>query len=312
MEYRHLTGLIAAPFTPMFADGSLNLTLIPAYYLMLKTNNVSGAFICGSTGEGVSLTLEEKKRVAMAWADVAAGDDDFQVITFVGGTCVADCIDLSKHARSLGLYAVAYTAPFYFKPASVKVIADIGAEIAASVPDMPVYYYHIPVLTGVNFPMIELLKEVGHIKNFAGIKFTYEDLDDFKACVEYQNGKYDMLWGRDEMMIDALAVGAKGSVGSTFNYASSIYIQLMKAFEAGDLTTAKALQAKACAMIDLLGKYGGIATGKAYMKRIGMDCGEFRLPVTNMSSDAMKQFIADTNSLGFDSYCNKLASAVNA
>jgi N-acetylneuraminate lyase len=153
---------------------------------------------------------------------------------------------------------------------------------------------------------------VGHIKNFAGIKFTYEDLDDFKACVEYNNGKYDMLWGRDEMMIDALAVGAKGSVGSTFNYASSIYIKLMEAFEAGDLTTAKALQAKACAMIDLLGKYGGIATGKAYMKRIGMDCGEFRLPVTNMSSEAMEQFIADTKALGFDSYCNKLASAVNA
>jgi N-acetylneuraminate lyase len=312
METRHLTGLIAAPFTPMHADGTLNLSLIPAYYRMLKQNNVSGAFICGSTGEGVSLTLEEKKRVAEAWAKVAVGDDDFQVMPLVGGTCIADCIDLSKHARSMGLYAVAYTAPFYFKPSSVRVIAAIGAEIATSVPDMPVYYYHIPVLTGVNFPMIDLLKEVGHIKNFAGIKFTYEDLEDFKACVEYQNGKYDMLWGRDEMMFDALAVGAKGSVGSTFNYASSLYIKLMNAFEAGDLATAKALQAQACTMIDLLGKYGGIATGKAYMKRIGMDCGEFRLPVTNMSGEAMKQFIADTDSLGFDSYCNKLASAVNA
>ncbi len=312
MENSHLTGLIAAPFTPMYPDGSLNLALIPAYYQMLKKNSVSGAFICGSTGEGVSLTLEEKKRVAMAWAEVTAGDDDFQVITLVGGTCVADCIDLARHAQAIGLYAVAYTAPFYFKPASVKVIAAIGAEIATSIPGMPVYYYHIPVLTGVNFPMIDLLHEVGDIKNFAGIKFTYEDLDDFKACAEFNNGRYDMLWGRDEMMIDALAVGAKGSVGSTFNYASSIYIKLMKAYESGEIEIAKALQKQACDMIDLLGKYGGIATGKAYMKRIGFDCGEFRLPVTNMSSALMEQFVAETTALGFDSYCNKLASPVNA
>lgn len=311
MENSHLTGLIAAPFTPMHADGSLNLELIPAYYQMLKKNNVKGAFICGSTGEGVSLTLEEKKQVAVAWAQAVGRDQDFKVITLVGGTCVADCIDLSEHAQSLGLYAVAYTAPFYFKPASVKVIADIGAEIAKHVPGMPVYYYHIPVLTGVNFPMIDLLKQAGHIENFAGIKFTYEDLDDFKACVEFQDGKYDMLWGRDEMMIDALAVGAKGSVGSTFNYASSIYIKLMNAFEADDMDTARALQKQACDMIDLLGKYGGIATGKAYMKRIGLNCGEFRLPVTNMNAEAMELFVAETAALGFDAYCNKLSTAVN-
>jgi N-acetylneuraminate lyase len=234
------------------------------------------------------------------------------VITLVGGTCVADCIDLAQHAQSSGLYAVAYTAPFYFKPASVKVIAAIGAEIAKSVPGMPVYYYHIPVLTGVNFPMIDLLKELGGIENFAGIKYTYEDLEDFKACVDFNHGNYDILWGRDEMMIDALALGAKGSVGSTFNYAASLYIDLMEAFEKGDQETAKAYQRKACDMIDLLGKYGGIATGKAFMKKMGLDCGEFRLPVTNMSAGSMEKFMAETTALGFDSYCNTLASPVNA
>ena len=55
MATQHLKGLIAAPFTPMHKDGSLNLSVIPAYYEMLKANGVSGAFICGSTGEGVSM-----------------------------------------------------------------------------------------------------------------------------------------------------------------------------------------------------------------------------------------------------------------
>ena len=72
MIMQHIHGLVAAPFTPMNEDGSLNLGLIPAYYRLLKENNVKGAFICGSTGEGVSLTLAERKAVAEAWAACAA------------------------------------------------------------------------------------------------------------------------------------------------------------------------------------------------------------------------------------------------
>ncbi|MEN9351007.1 MAG: hypothetical protein RL372_1985, partial [Bacteroidota bacterium] len=82
---KHLEGLIAAPFTPFHKDGSLNLDMIPAYYQMLQSNKVTGAFICGSTGEGVSLTLEEKKLVMSAWA-IAVGDNpNFTVIPFLGG-----------------------------------------------------------------------------------------------------------------------------------------------------------------------------------------------------------------------------------
>lgn len=306
---KHLKGLIAAPFTPMHQDGSLNLTIIPEYYQMLKQNQVKGAFICGSTGEGASLTLAEKKHVAEAWAGAVGNDKDFDIITLLGGTCVADCINLANHAKSLGLYAVAYTAPYYFKPSSVGILAEIGAEIASHVPGIPIYYYHIPVLTGVNFPMVDLLKEVdGKIDDFAGIKYTYEDLADYEACVNYADGRYDVLFGRDEMMIDALAVGAKGAVGSTFNYASSLYIELIEAYAAGDLEIARALQEKACQMIDLLGRYGGIATGKAFMKLIGINCGEFRLPVKNMSKADFEQFSADAEQLHFATYCNKLAA----
>jgi N-acetylneuraminate lyase len=59
-------------------------------------------------------------------------------------------------------------------------------------------------------------------------------------------------------------------------------------------------------MIRLLGKYGGIATGKAYMKKIGMDCGEFRLPISNMSDEQFKLFSADVDALGFSDYASKI------
>src|SRR6187549_2580170 len=123
MTTQHLEGLIAAPFTPMHADGSLNLSVIPAYYEFLKANDITGAFICGSTGEGVSMTNAEKKQVAQAWASCTYGDQDFKVMMFLGGTSIADCKDLALYAQEMNLYAVSFTAPFYFKPADVEILA---------------------------------------------------------------------------------------------------------------------------------------------------------------------------------------------
>ena len=161
---------------------------------------------------------------------------------------------------------------------------------------------------GVGFQMIDLLKAVdGIIPNFAGIKYTHEDFMDFLSCLHFNNGKYDMLWGRDENMLAALAIGANGAVGSTFNYAAPLYYKLIDAFNRGDLKEAQQLQQQSIDMIRLLGKYGGIATGKAYMKLVGMDCGEFRLPVKNMSPENFELFKQEVDSLNFKQYCSRQA-----
>jgi len=116
----------------------------------------------------------------------------------------------------------------------------------------------------------------------------------------FKNGKYDMLWGRDENMLPALSIGAKGAVVSTFNYIAPLYHNLIEAFNNGDLKTAALYQQQSIDLIRLLGKYGGIATGKAYMKLIGLDCGEFRLPVKNMSALNFEAFKKDVEGLNFD------------
>ncbi|MBZ4191382.1 dihydrodipicolinate synthase family protein [Niabella beijingensis] len=305
-SYEKLTGLIAAPFTPMKASGELNLELVPAYYRFLKNNGVSGAFINGSTGEGASQSVEEKKQVMQAWANATRNDAAFKVITLVGGTALNDCEEMAAYTQQLGLYAVSFTAPFYFKPADAAALAACCRRVAAAAPATAFYYYHIPVLTGCNIPMYDLLLAVnGSIPNFAGIKYTHEDFMDFLSCMYVENGRYDMLWGRDENMLPALALGSSGAVGSTYNYAAPLYHDLIAAFKNGALDKARELQQKAIDMIRLLGKYGGIATGKAYMKLAGLDCGEFRLPVKNMSAASFEAFRKDVDALGFSGFCSK-------
>jgi N-acetylneuraminate lyase len=121
--------------------------------------------------------------------------------------------------------------------------------------------------------------------------------------MNYADRKYDMLWGRDENMLSALVLGNKGAVGSTYNYAAPLYLALMEAYDKGELEKANALQQQSIDMITLLGKYGGISVGKAYMKLIGLDCGAFRLPVKNMSVEQFELFTEDAVKVGFQGFC---------
>ena len=294
-------GLVAAPFTPMDRNGDLNTDIISGYYSFLETNGVSGAFINGSTGEGVSLTQKERQLNAVCWAECLKAGGKIRVINLVGGTSYQECIENALFSAEIGLSAIAVLAPYYFKPGSDTKLAEFVARVGEAVPAMPVYFYHIPVLTGVNIPMAGFLEKIsGMLPNFAGIKYTHEDFMDFLTCLNYKDGTYDMLWGRDECMLSALVLGCRGAVGSTYNYAAPLYLALIDAFNNNDLVLARQLQQKSISMIALLGKYGGIATGKAFMRFIGMECGEFRLPVKNMDREAYDNFAADVRLLGIE------------
>jgi N-acetylneuraminate lyase len=295
MTVQKIQGLIAAPFTPMHDDGSLNLDIIPKYANHLIENGVKGVFICGSTGEGVSMTLDEKLKVMAAWSKTTL----FKVM-LVGGTSLEECKFLARQAATMDFDAFALIPPFYFKPANVSVLADCCAEVAAAAPNLPFYYYHIPVLAGSGFPMLPLLEAASQrIPNFVGIKYTDENLMDYAQCLQFKNQKFDLIWGRDEVLISAMAMGAKSGIGSTYNYAAPIYHALMTHYENGDMAKALEYQHKSIEIVRLLGKYGGIRVGKAFMKAIGIDCGHFRLPITRMSDAEYQAFLNELNQIGF-------------
>ena len=299
-------GLVAAPFTPMDSRGEINLELIPEYYSLLEKNGITGAFINGSTGEGPSLTQKEKHLHAAEWSKCLKSSGKVRVINLVGGTSYKECIDNAIMSRELGLSAIAVLGPYYYKPVSDGQLAEFIAKIGEAVPELPVYYYHIPVLTGVNIAMLGFLKRIsGMLPNFTGIKFTHEDCMDFISCLNYMDGRFDLLWGRDECLLSALVIGCKGAVGSTYNYAAPLYHSIIESFKNNNMAEAVRLQLKSVEMISLLGKYGGIATGKAFMKYIGMDCGKFRSPVINMTDSRFKEFEKDVKLLGIDELFSK-------
>jgi N-acetylneuraminate lyase len=297
-----IEGLITAPFTPFDKDSKVNLQIISDLAKFYKQNGIAGVFICGTTGESSALTFDEKKTLFETWSKYKS--DDFKVIAFLGGTCIEECRQLAMVAERCALDAVAITAPYYFKPSGVEELAAFCGEVAAAT-TLPFYYYHIPSFTGVYFNMYDLLLCVdGKIANFAGIKFTYENMMDYQRCLNYKNKKYNILWGRDEMLLSALIVGATGAVGSTYGYSAPVYLKIIDAYKKMDFETARTLQLKATEYITFLHRYGS-STGKAFMKAVGMDCGNYRLPIRNLNDDQMQQFLAELQLTDFDDYCSK-------
>lgn len=278
-------GLVAAPFTPFNADLSVNLAVIPAYARLLRDNGVSAAFVCGTTGEGISMTQAERMAVAETWMKHA--DERLRVIVHVGHNCLADAQELSRHAAQIGASAIAAYAPSFFKPRDHDELVDWCARLASAAPSVPFYYYNIPSMTGVSLkvaPFLEKAKDA--IPSLAGIKYTYEDLADYQECVRFEHGRYDILFGRDELLLEGWERQALGAVGSTYNYAAPLYLKLLAHLQAGRAADARALQDKAIKMIAVCNGVGvsHLAASKALMALLGVDCGPTRPPVRSIDA----------------------------
>ncbi|WP_438481328.1 dihydrodipicolinate synthase family protein [Oleiharenicola lentus] len=293
-----LDGLIAAPFTPFDAKGAVNYTMVAKVAAHLRATGVHGAFVCGTTGEGSSLTSDERRKLAETWRRATKGK--LKLIVHVGHNSLRESQELAKHAQSIGADAVATLAPSFFKPEGLAGIIDWCAAVAKSAPKTPFYYYHMPGMTGVNGTMADFLPlAAARIPNFAGIKFTHENLMDYTLTLAAAKDRYDILFGRDEILLSALVVGAPGAVGSTYNYMAPIFNRVVAAYVAGDLNAARAHQLKVTQVIASMVKHGGLPAGKAIMSLIGLDCGSVRAPLVQPSADSIAKMRAELEQLGF-------------
>ena len=275
-------GLIAATHSPFDSAGDLNLRTVDAQAQILAESKVKVAFVCGSTGESHSLTIEERVRLAERWMNVAAGRLD--VFVHVGHNCQRDAMALAAHAQRIGAVATSSIAPSHFRPTNVDDLIEFLVPIAAAAPRIPFYYYDIPGLTGVRLPMHQFLPRAAErIPNLAGIKYSNEDLMTLQACMALGD-RFEVLYGNDEILLAALALGVRGAIGSTYNYAAPVYHRVLQAFAAGDLAMARVEQRKSVALVQVLLKFGVIAAGKALVSMLGADCGPVRAPLRALSA----------------------------
>lgn len=277
-----LTGLVAATFTPFTAEGEINLLEIGPYIdYLTKKQGVNSLFVNGTAGESMSLTMAERKILAEEWCQKAKGKMD-HVIVHVGCMSLKDAQELARHAAQIGADAIAVIAPSFFKPSNADVLRLFLKEVASVAPTLPFYYYHIPAVTGVNVLMRDLLEGIEElIPSFRGVKFSGNDLMDFGQCISHSQPHWSVLYGVDEQLLAALAMGAHGAVGSTYNYVGCHFKQLISAFEKGDLLNARKIQFKLQELLSYAMKLGfDLGVNKQLMIEVsGLSLGPPRLPL---------------------------------
>jgi N-acetylneuraminate lyase len=298
LNIEHFSGLFAAVHTPMDARGELELSRVPAQVEHVLADGVAGMFVCGTTGEFASLTVTERRRVLETFIECAQGR--VPIIAHVGHTCLRDARALAQHAAAAGANAIAFSPPTYFVPASIDVLVDSCLQVAEAAPELPLLYYHIPAMTGMAIPLVDFLRDAGRrIPSLAGAKYTCETLNDFIQCVRLEGGRYLMMFGRDEMLLSALAAGATAAVGTSYNFAAPVYRALWNAYNAGRLETAREWQHRAAQMIRIMGGHGGVRASKTIMQLIDCDCGPVRLPLGPVDQAERAAIKKELDAIGF-------------
>jgi N-acetylneuraminate lyase len=168
----------------------------------------------------------------------------------------------------------------------VQSIVDAIGEVSEAAPDLPVYYYHIPRLTGVGIRMYELLHAADtQLPRLAGIKYSSFEFDDLLRCVHHRNRHYNILFGSDEMLLSGLVMGVDGAVGSTFNFFAPLYNAVIDAFGRSDINEARQRQLEVTTLVHEILKHGGHDALKAAMSIVGEPCGPPRFPFRPLNAE---------------------------
>jgi len=293
-----LTGLVPAVLTPFAVDGELNLAAVEKQTELLIRDGITAVFAGGTTGEFSSLTYGERTALVERWAQVLKGTP-VRLVVHVGANCVTDSRNLAYNAESLGAAAVAMVSPNYFKPKSAEVLIDCCAAVASAAPHTPFYFYDIPSMTGVTFNVADWIEAAAErIRTFAGVKFTNPDLMTYQRLLRAGGGRFDVLFGMDEQLLAAVALGGRGAVGSGYNFAAPLFHRLLTAAAKGDFDTARAEQFRAVQLIVLMFRLGYLSCAKELMRARGVDLGPVRLPQTNLTPDQLATFRRELDQIG--------------
>jgi len=272
---------VAAPFAPWDERGSIRYESVAPMADFLLARGVSGVFVNGTTGEGLSLTLDERKRLAETWREKSAGK--LKLFVHVGHACPEDARELARHAESLKADAIAAIGPVFYGLSSPDVLAAYCGRIAEAAPGTPFYYYHLPSMSRVDCLASAALQAMaGAVPTFAGIKFTHNDIEDYRRCLDLAGDRFEIMFGRDELLLEGLKAGARSAVGSTYNFAVPLYRKIREAFVSGKHAEAQALQTLATDAINLMVAAGGQPGIKAVLTMEGIDFGGVRLPMQGL------------------------------
>jgi 4-hydroxy-tetrahydrodipicolinate synthase len=289
-------GIMPALVTPFTDDGAAvdeeRLRALVNYCIEL---GVHGVVPCGTTGEFVNMTIEERKQVIKAVIDEVNGR--VPVIAGTGASGTDQALEMTKYAKDVGADAVLIVTPFYLKPAD-RGIYEHYDTIASKV-DMPIILYNIPQCTGLQLPW-QMVEDLAQIPNIVGLKDSSGQLSFILAVLEKVRDKINVLCGHDEVVVAALAAGCSGAILASANVMPDIWVQVYNHIKNGELQKARELQYKVQKIARIIAGSGAVGAKEA-LNMMKIKVGPVRKPLSvggELTYEAREELRLDLEKIG--------------
>ncbi|MEM3873734.1 MAG: 4-hydroxy-tetrahydrodipicolinate synthase [Candidatus Bathyarchaeia archaeon] len=289
-------GIFPALVTPFTDDGkAVDMERLRFLVNRCIELGVHGVVPCGTTGEFVNMTVEERKQVIKAVVDEVNGR--VPVIAGTGASGTDQALEMTKYAKDIGADAALIVTPFYLKPADRGIYEHF--DTIASKTDMPIILYNIPQCTGVQLTW-QMVEDLAQIPNIVGLKDSSGQLSYILAVLEKVRDKINVLCGHDEVVVAALAAGCSGAILASANVIPDIWVQIYNHIKNGELQKARELQYKIQKIARIIAGSGPVGT-KAALNMMKIKVGPVRQPLSvggELTYEAREELRLDLEKIG--------------
>jgi N-acetylneuraminate lyase len=284
-------GTWPALITPVAPDGSVNVPVLRELTEYLLAKQVDGLYLCGSTGEGLFQSVQDRELVVKQVLDQVRGR--IPVIVHVGCVATREAVALAQHAQRAGAVGVSSVLPLV--ATSLESTYLHYAAIAAAAPELDFYPYLFGGQTDAVSLMQGLLEQ---IPNVAGAKYTGPNMYELEHIVELGNDGWTIFSGMDEQCLYAAMSGAPANIGSTLNFMPGVYREIRKGYDSGNVARARELQLRANRVTRVVLSFGFPGALREVMRALGLDCGAPRLPNPPLPAEERERLHAELEAAG--------------
>jgi len=279
---KELYGVTVAMTTPFTKDNQVDYGAVKKLTKMLIDKGANCLYPCGTTGEMMRLSVQERKKVAEAVIDAVAG----KIPVFIHCGCMnqEDTITLVQHAKEAGADGAGVVTPIFFG-ANEKELEEYFVAVANSVTDFPIYLYNIPQCAANDLPAVVVQRVKERCANVVGLKYSWADINRTIDYINVNDGDFSVLHGCDRAMVALLAAGCKGTVSGIAGVFPEPFVAAYKAYMERDLEKAQKMQKICVKFCDALKGGSNMSYFKEALKMRGIPAGYMRKPQLDIGTD---------------------------
>ncbi len=286
--------LVTAMVTPFTADGALDLDGAAALASWLVDEQGHDSLVISGTGGESPTTSDAEKEALLRVVGEAVGDRA-QILAGVGTNNTAHTLELARSAEKAGAHGLLVVTPYYNKPPQAGLIQHFRA--VADAVGIPVLLYDIPHRSGVALATETLVRLAEH-PNIVGVKDAKGDL----AATADVLSRTDLAYysGEDSATLPLLSIGAAGVVGTSTHFVGPRTLEMILAYERGDVAGALALHRQLLPLYTGIFRTQGTILVKAGLRALGRPAGPVRPPLVDATDAELDQLRRDAQAAGVD------------